>query len=133
MTCPVPTRAVSAKLSRTVIKTAPEGAVFSFTSSHAVWYSHEFIRLHIIAIPAVITAEEAGDQFDAQFGRFAPLVLQGVIFDDIDADDIALLADVFGQRGDFAVGEAFGVRHAGAGGVDLVDAVEVEADPYGRD
>jgi hypothetical protein len=88
---------------------------------------------HVAGVPAVFFAEEFGDEFDAELGGLVLLVLERVVFDDVDADDIAAAADVFGDGGNLAVGQALGVGHAGAGSVDAVDAVEVEADPDVRD
>lgn len=89
----------------------------------------DLIIAKVVGVPAVLPAEEGGDQFDAEFGGLVLLVLEGVVFDDVDADDVAVAADVFGNGSDLAIGQAFGVWHAGAGGVQAVDAVEIQADP----
>lgn len=84
---------------------------------------------HVVGVPAVVFAEEAGNEFYAELGGHVFFIIQGVVFDHIYAYHIAVAADVVGQKGDFAVGEAFGAGHAGTGGVELVYSVQVQADP----
>lgn len=83
----------------------------------------------VIVVPAILHAEQIGDELNAELGSAALLVLEGVVLHDIDADDGGVLADVFGDSGDLAVGEAARIWHAGARSVDPVDDVQVQADP----
>ena len=74
-------------------------------------------------------AEELGDELGGELGGFVLFVLERIVFDDVEADDVGASANVLGDGGDFAVVEAALVGHAGAGGVEAVDDVEVDADP----
>lgn len=87
------------------------------------------VAFKVVRVPTVFFAKKGGDELDGEFGSLALNVLERVIFDDVYTDDVAFLADVVGDGGDFAVGKTFFVRHAGPGGVQRVDGVEVETDP----